>query len=199
MLRSVAALAAGRASSIVLGAGGGVGLAAVQLGAILGASVTAVASSPEKLDVAAALRRAATSSTIAPAICGQALREMPPRGRRRRRSIPSVASSPSPRCAALRYGGRFVTVGYASGVIPRIPLNLVLLKGVHDARLPVLDFVDPHGPTRSIATSASCSSCSHRGRVVPHIGAPFSLDDAAAALRYVADGQAIGKVVIDIG
>ena len=41
-------------------------------------------------------------------------------------------------------------------------------------------------------------SCSRRERVIPHIGATFTLDEVAAALRYVADGRAIGKVVLDV-
>ena len=104
-------------------------------------------------------------------------------------------SEPALRC--LRWGGRFVTVGYASGEIPKIPLNLVLLKGIH-----ILGF-----EFRAFATQMADEMvrneqeliellASHR--VEPHIGATFSLDEAAAALRYVADGKAIGKVVLDV-
>ena len=78
VLRSVAELQPGE-QLVVLGAGGGVGLAAVQLGAQLGATVTAVASSAEKLEVAAACGPA-TSSTIEPADLRQALKEALPEG-----------------------------------------------------------------------------------------------------------------------
>src|SRR5581483_9814485 len=139
---------------IVLGAGGGVGLAAVQVATVLGASVTAIASSDEKLDAAKA-------------------------------------------CGALRWGGRFVTVGYASGEIPRIPLNLVLLKGVtilgYDAR----SFMT-HDPERAQRDERELMDLLAAGDLKPHIGARFTLDDTPAALRYAADRRAIGKVVIDV-
>jgi NADPH2:quinone reductase len=194
VLRTVAAVQPGD-ELVVLGAGGGVGLATVQLGVLLGASVTAVASSPEKLDVAASY---GAGKLINHRVGGlrDALREALPDGA-------DVVVDPvggdlsEPALRALRWGGRFVTVGYASGVIPRIPLNLVLIKGVHILGFEFLGF----------ATNAADDVRRNEdelvehfaaGRVVPHIGAAFPLDDAAAALRHVADGRAIGKVVIDV-
>ena len=101
-----------------------------------------------------------------------------------------------PALRSLRWGGRFVTVGYASGVIPRIPLNLVLLKGVRSWASS--SSTSPRTrPTTSSATSTSCSNC-WRPAVAPHLGARFELADTAEALRYVADGRAVGKVVLDI-
>ena len=91
-----------------------------------------------------------------------------------------------------------MTVGYASGVIPRIPLNLVLLEGHADRSASSSSTSPPHRPTSSTATRRSCCELLAAGRVVPHIGARFPLDDAVAALRYVADGEAIGKVLLDI-
>ncbi len=194
VLRSVARLQPGE-ELVVLGAGGGVGLAAVQLGAVLGASVTAVASSAEKLAVA----KAHGAGTLVDHKAGdlrQALRAALPRGA-------DVVVDPvggdlsEPALRSLRWGGRFVTVGYASGVIPRIPLNLVLLKGVHILGFEMRGF------------SANALEELHRNvhellellasrRVVPHIGAAFDLAGTADALRHVADGRAIGKVVIDV-
>jgi NADPH2:quinone reductase len=194
VLRSVARLEAGE-ELVVLGAGGGVGLAAVQLGAVLGASVTAVASSAEKLEVAK-VNGATTLIDHRAGDLRQALREA-------LRAGADVVVDPvggglaEPALRSLRWGGRFVTVGYASGEIPRIPLNLVLLKGVH-----ILGF-----EFRAFATHQSEDARRNEGelmellatrRVVPHIGATFSLDEAAAALRYVADGRAIGKVVLQV-
>jgi NADPH2:quinone reductase len=103
-----------------------------------------------------------------------------------------------PALRALRYGGRFVTVGYASGEIPRIPLNLVLLKGVVVRGFEMFAFMTnetdavAEGERELLALLAG-------GRVVPHIGATFALDDTAAALRHVADGRAVGKVVVRVG
>jgi NADPH2:quinone reductase len=102
-----------------------------------------------------------------------------------------------PALRALRWGGRFVTVGYASGEIPRIPLNLVLLKGVHVLGFEMRGFVlNAADQARRNSKELMALLASHR--VLPHIGATFALDEAAAALRYVADGRAIGKVVLEV-
>jgi NADPH2:quinone reductase len=102
-----------------------------------------------------------------------------------------------PALRALHWGGRFVTVGYASGEIPRIPLNLVLLKGVQVLGFQLLDFVMNAGD-EFVRNENELVELFATGRVVPHIGAAFPLDDVVAALRYVADGAAIGKVLIDV-
>ena len=190
-LRSMARVQEGD-EVIVLGAGGGVGLAAVQLGVQLGASVTAVASSAEKLDVAAGygakhvvnhttgdLRRA-----LKEAVPGGADAVVDPVG--------GDLSEPALRSLSRR--GRFVTVGFASGVIPRIPLNLVLVKGVQVLGFQFQDvrpdeFARNDGELRQQLVS---------GRVRPHVGAVYPLSETVAALRHVADGRAIGKVLIDL-
>ena len=195
VLRSVARLQPGD-RLIVLGAGGGVGLAAVQLGVLLGASVTAVASSREKLDVAASYG-ASNLVDHRGTDLRQALRECLPDGA-------DVVVDPvggdlsEPALRALHWGARFVTVGYASGTIPRIPLNLVLLKGVHVLGFQLLDFAI-NAPDEMRRNEAELIDLLASGRVAPHIGATFPLDEVAAALRHVADGRAIGKVVLDIG
>jgi NADPH2:quinone reductase len=193
-LRSVARLQPGE-ELIVLGAGGGVGLAAVQLGVVLGATVTAIASTQEKLDVAASYGARNLVNHRAGDLRG-ALREMLPHGG-------DVVVDPvggdlsEPALRALRPGGRFVTCGYASGTIPRIPLNLVLLKGVTIVGFEFLDFITRF-PDDLRRNEAEILDLLANGEVVPHIGASFALDDVAAALRHVADGQAIGKVVISV-
>jgi NADPH:quinone reductase len=193
-LRSVARVQPGE-ELIVLGAGGGVGLAAVQLGVVLGGTVTAVASSQEKLDVAASYGARKLVDHRAGDL-RSALRECLPGGG-------DVVVDPvggdlsEPALRALRPGGRFVTCGYASGTIPRIPLNLVLLKGVTVLGFEFLDFITRF-PDELRSNEAELVELLATGRVVPHIGASFPLDAAAAALRHVADGKAIGKVVIDI-
>ena len=192
VLRSTARLAPGE-ELLVLGAGGGVGMAAVQLGAVLGATVTAVASSDEKLEAAAAngAHRVVPSAGDLRA----ALREALPDGS-------DVVVDPvggdlaEPALRSLRYGGRFVSVGYASGTIPRIPLNLVLLKGIEVRGFEFLGFAT-HEPEALARNEAELSALLANGRVRPHIGATFPLEEAAAALRWVADGRAIGKVVIE--
>lgn len=194
VLRSVARVQRGD-ELVVLGAGGGVGLATVQLGALLGASVTAVASTPEKLDVAASYGAVHTIDHRSGGL-RDALRAALPGGA-------DVVVDPvggdlaEPALRSLRWGGRFVTVGYASGVIPRIPLNLVLIKGVQILGFEFLGFAT-NSADEVRRNEAELMDHFAAGRVVPHIGATFPLDDVAGALRLVADGRAIGKVLIDL-
>ncbi|HUC37733.1 MAG TPA: NADPH:quinone oxidoreductase family protein [Acidimicrobiales bacterium] len=194
VLRSVARLERGE-QLVVLGAGGGVGLAAVQLGALLGGQVTAVASSTQKLEVAA--RFGATNLVDhSPGELRQALRDALPDGA-------DVVVDPvggalaEPALRSLRYGGRFVTVGYASGEIPRIPLNLVLLKGVHVLGFQFADFA-AHMTVELLRNEAELLELLEAGRAFPHVGATFALEEAPEALRFVADGRAVGKVVLEV-
>ena len=190
-LRSMARIGAGD-DLIVLGAGGGVGLAAVQLGAALGARVTAVASSPEKLAVAASYGAVHLVNHRRGQL-RDALRETLPDGADAVLD-PVGGELSEPALRSLRRGGRFVTVGYASGVIPRIALNLVLVKGIH-----VVGFQFQDVPAAEFARNeAELGELLTTARVVPHIGASYALEDVAMALRHVADGSAIGKVVIDV-
>ena len=194
VLRSVAALAPGE-ELIVLGAGGGVGSAAVQLGALLGANVTAVASTPEKLEAA----RACGAQRLIDHRAGDlrsALKAALPQGA-------DVVVDPvggdlaEPALRSLHYGGRFVTVGYASGTIPRIPLNLVLLKGVVVLGFQFRDFA-MHRADDMARNDAELLDLLAEGRARPLIGATFDLSETAKALRHVAEGQAVGKVVLQV-
>jgi NADPH2:quinone reductase len=194
VLRSVASLAPGD-ELIVLGAGGGVGSAAVQLGALLGATVTAVASTPEKLEAA----RSCGAESLVDHRTGdlrQTLKEAVPGGA----DVvvdPVGGSLAEPALRSLRYGGRFVTVGYASGVIPRIPLNLVLLKGVQVLGFQFRDFA-LHRPDEMARNDRELLDLLAEGQAVPLIGATFDLSEAAKALRHVAEGRAVGKVVLQV-
>ncbi len=190
-LRSAAQVGSGQ-DLVVLGAGGGVGLAAVQLGVLLGATVTAVASSGEKLSVAASYG-AAHLVKHGTSDLRDALRQAVPDGVHA--VIDPVGGDVSePALRSLRPGGRFVTVGFASGVIPRIPMNLILIKGAHVIGFQLRD-IPPDEFQRNRTELAELLAAR---RVVPHVGAVFQLDDAARALRLVADGKAVGKVLIDV-
>jgi NADPH:quinone reductase len=194
VLRSVAALQPGE-ELIVLGAGGGVGSAAVQLGAALGATVTAIASTPEKLEAA----RSCGAERLIDYRAGdlrQALRDVLPGGA-------DVVIDPvggelaEPALRSLHYGGRFVTVGYASGSIPRIPLNLVLLKGIHILGFQFRDFAT-HQPADMARNDGELLGLLAEGRARPLIGAEFDLAEVVTALRHVADGRAVGKVLLRV-
>ena len=190
-LRSMARVGAGD-EVVVLGAGGGVGLAAVALAGALGARVTAIASSTEKLD-AATRHGAAVTINYRDTDLRSALKQAVPGGATA--VIDPVGGDLSePALRALRRGGRFVTVGYASGTIARIPLNLVLVKGIHVLGfqfqdVPADEFRRNEAELRQLLTS---------GRVRPHIGARYPLSEVVTALRQVADGSATGKVLVDV-
>jgi NADPH2:quinone reductase len=194
VLRSVAVVQPGD-ELVVLGAGGGVGSAAVQLGALLGATVTAVASSDEKLEAA----RACGATRLINHRAGdlrQALRDALPDGA-------DVVVDPvggdlaEPALRAVHWGGRFVTVGFASGTIPRIPLNLVLLKGVRVLGFQFRDFAT-HMAADMARNDAELLDLLASGRARPVIGATYDLSETAEALRVVGDGEAVGKVVLQV-
>ena len=190
-LRSMARVQAGD-ELIVLGAGGGVGLAAVQLGVLLGLSVTAVASSTEKL-AAAQAHGARKLVNYKEKSLRDALKEAVGQGAHAVLD-PVGGELSEPALRSLRRGGRFVTVGYASGVIPRIPLNLVLIKGI---QLLGFQFQDvPPDEFRRNEKELAELLITHSE--LPHISATYPLAEAAAALRLVGDGRAIGKIVIDV-
>jgi NADPH2:quinone reductase len=190
-LRSVARVQSG-GEVIVLGAGGGVGLAAVQLAVALGASVTAVASSDDKLDAAASYGARHLINHRSGGL-RDALRDALPDGADA--VVDPVGGALSePALRALRRGGRFVTVGFASGDIPRIPLNLVLVKGIH-----ILGFQFQDVPADEFARNEDeLRDLLVGGHVRPHVGAVYPLAEVVRALGHVAEGRAIGKVLIDL-
>jgi NADPH2:quinone reductase len=194
VLRSVARVLPGD-ELVVLGAGGGVGMAAVSLGSHLRANVTAVASTTAKLEAARAAGAANLIQHTAVDLRA-ALRDVLPGGA-------DVVVDPvggalaEPALRSLHWGGRFVTVGYASGEIPRIPLNLVLLKGCQVLGFQFRDFAE-HCPDELRRNDDELWALLADGEVSPHLGATFALEDAAAALALVADGQVVGKVVLDV-
>ncbi|AEV74479.1 Zn-dependent oxidoreductase, NADPH:quinone reductase [Mycolicibacterium rhodesiae NBB3] len=190
-LRSVARVQPGD-QVIVLGAGGGVGLAAVQLAVQLGAKVTAVASSDEKLDVASSYGATHLINHRSTGL-RDALREALPGGADA--VVDPVGGELSePALRSLGRGGRFVTVGFASGDIPRIPLNLVLVKGI---TLRGFQFQDVP-PEEFARNEDELREHLMSGRVRPHVGAVYPLDETVQALEHVADGRAIGKILIDL-
>ena len=102
-----------------------------------------------------------------------------------------------PALRSLARGGRFVTLGYAAGAIPAIPLNLVMLKGITVQGMEIRTFATDY-PADNERDLAELGQLFADGRVTPYIGARFPLADTAAALRHVADRKAMGKVIIDV-
>jgi NADPH:quinone reductase len=191
-LRSVAEVAPGDVV-VVLGAAGGVGLAAVELAAVLGGRVIAAASTDDKLALCRQ-RGAETTINYVQNDLREALRELAPTGVD---VVIDPVGGPYAEQAlrALRWKGRFVTVGFASGEIPRIPLNLVLLKGCVIKGFEIRTFaqVEPELTARDERELIELLSS---GRVVPHISAVYDLDHAAEALGEVAGRRSTGKVLL---
>jgi NADPH:quinone reductase len=179
---------------VVLGAAGGVGLATVELGTFLGARVLAAASSEAKLDACRAkgavatvdYRRENLKERIKAITDGGAAVVVDPVGG------PSAEEA----LRALGWGGRFVSVGFASGEIPRIPLNLVLLKGVVVTGF-TMEGLAGHQPDDVARDRAELRHLLATGRVAPHVSARFPLADAALALAEVAERRAVGKVLVE--
>lgn len=180
---------------VVLGAAGGVGLAAVDLATAMGARVLAAASSPEKLELC---RRRGAAATV-----DYDREDLKTRIRELTGDSARVVLDPvggpysEPALRGLARGGTFVTLGYAAGSIPAIPLNLVLLKDICVRGMEIRTFMTdrPDDAARDLKELAQMFAA---GTVRPYIGARFPLAETAAALRYVADRKVLGKVVIDV-
>jgi NADPH:quinone reductase-like Zn-dependent oxidoreductase len=192
-LRSVAEVQPGEWVA-VLGAAGGVGLASVEVARLLGAKVLAAASSDSKLEVCRA-RGAAAVVNYATEDLKVRMRELTDGGA-------DVVIDPvgGPYAEqALRstcFGGRFVTVGFASGEIPRIPLNLVLLKGMVIMGFEFLSFAT-HAPEAARRDREELLAHLADGHIHPHISNAYPLAEAADALLEVADRRAVGKVLVE--
>jgi len=159
------------------------------------ARVLAAASSPEKLELC---RRRGAEATVDYDKEDLKIRIRELTGDSARIVLDPVGGSyAEPALRALARGGTFVTLGYASGAIPAIPLNLILLKGIMVRGMEIRTFVSdrPHDSARDMRELTEMFAT---GVIRPYIGARFPLADTGAALRLMADRKAIGKVVIDV-
>jgi NADPH2:quinone reductase len=193
-LVSAGALRAGE-TLLVLGAAGGVGLAALEIGRELGARVIAAASSEEKRALCAA-KGAAAVLDPAPEGLRERVREAAGRGGVDVVLDPLGGAATEPALRALAAGGRHVVVGFASGEIPRIPTNLLLLRNAHLVGFEIGGWQRRHAEVAREAR-ATLEGWLAAGRIAPHVGARFPLERTAEALRLVAERRALGKVVIE--
>ncbi|GFG99113.1 NADPH:quinone oxidoreductase family protein [Mycobacterium timonense] len=193
-LRSTSAVTAGD-WVVVLGAAGGVGLAAVDLAVAMKARVLAAASSAEKLELCRQ-RGAEAAVDYDREDLKSRIRELT--GDSARVVLDPVGGSYSePALRGLARGGTFVTLGYAAGAIPAIPLNLILLKDICVRGMEIRTFMSDY-PDDAVRDLTELSQMFAAGTVRPYIGARFPLSETAAALRHVADRKVLGKVVIDV-
>ncbi|MDV7352760.1 NADPH:quinone oxidoreductase family protein [Rhodococcus oxybenzonivorans] len=194
-LRSTAQVQSGDVV-LVLGAGGGLGLAAVELATALGATVIAAASNADKL-TAARERGARHTVDYAGSDLREGIRAAVGPGAVQVVIDPVGGRWAEPALRELSWGGRYVTLGYASGEIPSIALNLVLLKGAVIKGMEIRTFAqhDPHSAGRD---RMEFTELWQAGRIRPRIHARYPLEDTAAAMTAVANRQSVGKVVIEI-
>jgi len=179
---------------LVLGAAGGVGLAAVQLGKAMGARVIAAASSDEKLEVC---RANGADELINYASDDLRTRVKALTAGKGVDVIYDPVGGPysEPALRDMAWKGRFLVVGFAAGDIPKIPLNLTLLKGCSIVGVFWGAFTK-NEPERNRANNAALMNLFVEGKVKPHIHATYPLERAAEALNEVMNKRVSGKVVL---
>ncbi len=181
---------------LVLGAAGGVGLAAIEIAKILGARVIACASTDERLDVCRAHGADAAINYERDDLRDR-IREVT--GGRGPDVIYDAVGGrfTEPALRSIAWRGRLLVVGFAAGEIPKIPLNLTLLKGCsivgvfwgEFARKEVADF---------LARVQQLGAWYTEGRLKPHISQTMPLERAAEALNLLAARRVKGKLVLTV-
>ena len=178
---------------LVHGAAGGVGMAAVDLGKQMGATVIATASSQEKLDVLAN-RGADHVINVADGFKDRVKELTGGRGA-------DVIYDPvggdvfdeSVRCIA--WGGRLLVIGFASGRIPDISVNMPLIKGFSVVGVRAGEY-GRRDPEKGAENIAAVDAMAAKGTIRPYVYASFPLDQAAEAMCQLRDRRVIGKVVV---
>jgi NADPH2:quinone reductase len=192
-LRDRGALRAGE-MLLVLGAAGGVGLAAIEIGKALGARVIACASSDEKLAVC---RDHGADAGINYAT--EDLRERI-QAITEKRGVdvvydPVGGAYSEPAFRSLAWRGRLLVVGFAAGEIPKLPLNLALLKGASLVGVFWGDFARRE-PAQFAESVRQLGEWYREGKLRPHVSQTFPLEKAAEALKLMAARQVKGKIVL---
>ncbi|MGI9608361.1 MAG: NADPH:quinone oxidoreductase family protein [Acidimicrobiales bacterium] len=187
---------------LVLGAAGGVGLAAVQLGRAMGARVIAACSTQEKVDLCIA--NGAESGIVYPT--GDLDRDQQ---RAFSKQIKEAGGGgvdvvydavggdyAEPAVRAMNWDGRFLVVGFPAG-IPQLPLNLTLLKSCQIVGVfwGAFTMGNPEAHAENVADLMRMYSA---GEIRPHVSATYPIDEAGAALAELAERRAKGKVVVRI-
>jgi NADPH2:quinone reductase len=195
-LRDRAQLKAGE-SLLVLGAAGGVGVAALEIGKALGARVIACASSNDKLAVC---REHGADETINYASEDLRERIKALTGGKGADVIYDAVGGPytEPAFRSIAWRGRHLVIGFAAGDIPKLPLNLALLKGAAVVGVFWGDFTRRE-PQAFAESARQLARWYGEGRLKPHVSATFPLEKAADAMNLLASRKAKGKVVISIG
>ena len=198
-LKDRAQLQAGE-TLLILGAAGGVGAAAIELGKAVGARVIAAVSSPEKADFCKGL--GADETIVYPTDPDRDAQKAMSAEFKRLSGGEGVdvvydavgGAYAEPAIRALAWQGRYLVVGFPAG-IPKIPLNLTLLKGAQIVGVfwGASVFRDPKGHAQNMAELFALYA---EGKIKPRISASFPMEQAADALRMIEERKVMGKVVL---
>ena len=191
---------------LVLGAAGGVGLATVELGKAMGARVIAAASTNEKVDLC--IQHGADEGFIYPSgvLNRDQQKELSNKIKELSGGIgPNVIYDPvggsysEPCLRSIAWEGRYLVIGFAAGAdqIPKMPLNLTLLKGCQIVGVFWGAWVGMH-PEENKKNFEELFKLYSEGMINPEVSDSFTLDDGALAIAHLKDRKAKGKVIIEI-
>ena len=187
---------------VVLGAAGGVGLSAVELGVAMGAKVIAGASSQEKVDLA--MKHGAVDGFVYPRL---------PLSRDQQKALSDTIKAKTggqgadvlydpvgdqyaePALRAMNWEGRYLVIGFAAGEIPKVPLNLTLLKGC-DVLGVFWGMATQRDPKHANESLREIMQMISDGKLHPDVSASFPLAEGGKAIRMLQDRKAMGKVVV---
>ena len=192
-IRDRAALQPGE-TMLVLGAAGGVGLSAIEIGKAIGARVIAAASTDEKLAVCREHGADATINYEREDLREAIKRETGGKG-------PDVIYDPvggrfaEPAFRSIGWRGRYLVIGFAAGQIPSIPLNLALLKGASIVGVFWGDFTRRE-PQANLAGMKEMLGWLHEGKLRPHISGRYRLQEVSRALDDMSARKVTGKILI---
>lgn len=181
---------------LVLGAGGGVGLTAVEIGHLMGAEVLAAASSAEKLQLAAD-RGATHLINYAETSLREQVRELTADQGVDVIYDPVGGELFNDCLRSAGWGGRILVIGFASGTIPNIPANIPLLKGLSIVGVFWGTFARRE-PETNLQNMGKLLAWFEQGKLKPCISTTYSLEDAPLAMTALLERRASGKLVITV-
>ena len=189
---------------LVLGAAGGVGLATVELGKAMGAKVIAAASTQEKIDLC--LEHGADDAFVYPTgdLDKDQQKELSSKIKELTEGVgANVVYDPvgdaysEPCIRATAWDGRYLVIGFAAGQIPKIPINLALLKGMKIVGVFWGQWVGMF-PEENKKNFEELFKLHSEGKINPEVSDSFSLENGADAIAHLKDRKAKGKVIIKI-
>ncbi len=180
----------------VLGAAGGAGLAAVEIAKAMELSPIAIASSEDKLELAK--KHGAVDGVLSTIDDLKGKLKSYNNGKGLDGVYDCVGGDlAEPSLRALKWKGRFLVVGFAAGEIPKIPLNLIMLKGIHVSGVFWGRFIEEQAEDFTEHMKQLLAWC-QEGKLSPHIEKIYPIEETVDALSIIADRKATGKLLIKV-